>query len=140
MDTAPTLAPKSVKPLVLLVEDHDDTRFMLEYLLQIRGCRVVLAADGEMAVSIAESQCPDLILMDTNLPRLDGLAATRRIRQLAALREVPIVFISGYAHPSFRAEALETGGNDLIVKPFEIRQLEKVLERHLGHNGTEQAG
>src|SRR4051812_3000692 len=106
-----------VKPLVLVAEDHDDTRFMLKYLLGMRGYRVVLAADGEMAVRMAESRCPDLILMDATLPRLDGLAATRRIRETPALCDVPIVFLSGHAEAWFRAAALETGGDDYIVKP-----------------------
>jgi DNA-binding response OmpR family regulator len=119
-------------PLVLVVEDHDDTRFMLEYLLGMRGLRVVVAEDGEMAVRVAEIEHPDLILMDATLPRLDGLAATRRIRETAALACVPIVFLSGHAQASFRAVALETGGNDFLVKPFELDQLERVLERHLG--------
>jgi DNA-binding response OmpR family regulator len=119
-------------PLVLVVEDHDDTRFMLEYLLGMRGFRVVVAEDGEMAVRVAEIEHPDLILMDATLPRLDGLAATRRIRETAALAYVPIVFLSGHAQASFRAVALETGGNDFLVKPFELDQLERVLERHLG--------
>jgi DNA-binding response OmpR family regulator len=121
-----------IRPLVLVVEDHDDTRFMLEYLLEMRGCRVVVAEDGEMAVRLAEMECPDLILMDATLPRLDGLAATRRIREMTTLARVPIVFLSGHAQPSFRAVALETGGNDFLVKPFELNQLENLLERHLG--------
>lgn len=129
----------SVKPLVLVVEDHDDTRFMLEYLLEMRGCRVVVALDGEMAVRVAESQCPDLILMDATLPRLDGLAATRRIRALALLHDVPIIFLSGHAQASFRDVALETGGSDFIAKPFELNQLERVLERHLGKAGAVKA-
>jgi CheY-like chemotaxis protein len=118
-------------PLVLVVEDHDDTRFMLMYLLETRGYRVAVAEDGEMAVRMAEQTCPNLILMDASLPRLDGLAATRRIRELAALHDVPIVFISGHAQPSFRAVALETGGNDFLIKPFSIAQLERAVERHL---------
>lgn len=120
------------KPLVLVVEDHHDTRFLLNYVLEMRGCRVALAEDGEAAVLVAEGTRPDLILMDAGLPRLDGLTATRRIRELAALHDVPIVFLSGHAQPSFRAAALETGGDDYLVKPFELAQLERVLERHLG--------
>jgi CheY-like chemotaxis protein len=121
----------SVKPLVLVVEDHDDTRFLLMYLLGMWGCRVAVAEDGETAVRMAEQTCPNLILMDASLPRLDGLAATRRIRELAALHDVPIVFLSGHAEASFRAVALETGGNEYLTKPFAIDQLERVLERHL---------
>jgi DNA-binding response OmpR family regulator len=129
----------NIKPLVLVVEDHDDTRFMLTYLLEIRGYRVVLAEDGESAVRMAEQTRPDLILMDASLPRLDGLAATRRIRSLAALARVPIIFLSGHAHPSFRALVLETGGNDYLTKPLELAELESVLERHLGRRGAEKA-
>lgn len=117
---------------MLVVEDHDDTRFMLTYLLEKRGCRVALAEDGETAVSLAEQTRPDLILMDASLPRLDGLEATRRIRKTPAVARVPIVFLSGHAQASFRAGALETGGDDFLIKPFEIAQLERVLERHLG--------
>ncbi|MDT7807570.1 MAG: hypothetical protein QOJ70_1383 [Acidobacteriota bacterium] len=129
----------NAKPLVLVVEDHDDTCFLLKCVLEMRGCRVAIAADGETAVHLAEGTRPDLILMDASLPRLDGLAATRRIRELAALHEVPIVFLSGHAEPSFRVEALETGGTDYLVKPFELAQLETVLERHLGKSGTASA-
>jgi CheY-like chemotaxis protein len=128
--SAPRPASES-KPLVLVVEDHDDTRFMLEYLLGIYGYRVALAADGEDALHVAESEHPDLILMDTSLPRLDGFAATRRIRELAALHDVPIVFLSGHAHPSLRDEALAIGGNDYLVKPFALSQLESVIQKHL---------
>lgn len=126
-------------PLVLVAEDHDDTGFMLQYVLEMRGCTVAIARDGETAVREAENACPDLILMDTGLPILDGLAATRRIRELAMLRNVPIIFISGHAQPAFRAEALETGGTDFLVKPFEIARLEKILERHLGKGATVKA-
>jgi DNA-binding response OmpR family regulator len=120
------------QPLVLVVEDHADTRFMLEYLLERHGCRVVSAADGEAAVSLAEQARPDLILMDATLPRLDGLAATRRIRATSTLCDVPIVFLSGHAEAAFRAVALETGGNDFLLKPFDLGQLEGLLDRHLG--------
>jgi two-component system, OmpR family, response regulator MprA len=85
-------------------------------------------------VRVAEETCPDLILMDVSLPGLDGLAATRRIREHAALSCVPIVFLSGHAEASFRALALETGGNDYLIKPFALDQLERALERHLEGN------
>jgi DNA-binding response OmpR family regulator len=129
---------KIVKPLVLVVEDHDDTSFLLRYVLEMRGYRVAIAQDGETAVRVAAKKCPDLILMDTGLPRLDGLSATRRIRENALLQDVPIIFLSGNAHPSFRALALKTGGNDYLAKPFEISELESALERHLGSAATKQ--
>lgn len=124
-----------VQPHVLVVEDHDDTRFLLRYQLTLLGCRVSVAADGENALRLAEGERPDLILMDATLPRLDGLAATRRVRATPALRDVPVVFLSGHAEAPFRAAALATGGNDFITKPFSLAQLVEVLERHLGRDG-----
>ena len=117
---------------MLVVEDHEDTRFLLTYYLGVRDCRVMVAKDGEEAVRLAAEAHPDLILMDISLPRLDGLAATQRMRGLAALQEVPVIFLSGHAEESFRAEALARGGNDYLVKPFALRELESILERHIG--------
>ena len=116
-DPQPRTQATNVRPLVLVVEDHDDTRFMLTCLLEIRGYRVVVAEDGETAVRMAEQTRPDLILMDASLPGLDGLAATRRIRETPALAHVPIIFLSGHAEDTFRAVALETGGDDYLIKP-----------------------
>jgi DNA-binding response OmpR family regulator len=124
---------------VLVVEDHDDTRFMLRYLLEMWGCRVAMAEDGETAVRVAERTHPDLILMDAGLPGLDGLAATRQIRDTPALARVPVVFLSGHAEAHLRAAALETGGDDYLTKPFEVNQLESVLERHLERRGAVRA-
>lgn len=123
-------------PLVLVVEDHEDTRFLLTYMLGMRGCRVLEAADGEEAVRVAESQRPDLVLMDISLPRVDGLKATRRMRELVALREVPVIFLSGHAHPSSRALALATGGDDYLVKPLRLGELDAAIERHLGKSAA----
>jgi CheY-like chemotaxis protein len=121
-----------VKPLVLVVEDHEDTRFLLTYFLGVRDCRVMVAKDGEEAIRMAEETRPDLILMDISLPHLDGLAATHKLRGLAALQDVPVVFLSGHAEESFRARALAQGGNDYLVKPFALVELERILERHIG--------
>jgi CheY-like chemotaxis protein len=138
LDASPVGAT-GVKPLVLVVEDHDDTRFLLRYLMEIHGYCVIEAEDGEKAVRLAEAAHPDLILMDTSLPRLDGLMATRRIREIAALHDVPIVFLSGHAQPDFRAVALATGGNDYLLKPIKLSELEEVVERHLFHSGAVKA-
>src|SRR5918911_2177208 len=78
------------RPVVLIAEDDEDTRFMLRTLLGRGGYAVVEAADGEQAVAAAERERPDLILMGGSLPRLDGPAAVRRIRQLDSLAAVPV--------------------------------------------------
>lgn len=117
---------------VLVVEDHEDTRFMLRTMLEIRGgIKVVEAEDGEMAIALAESMSPDLILIDANLPLLDGLTATRRIRELVPVRDVPIVFISGHVLPDFESKALAAGCTNYLVKPFTLSDLNLLLERHL---------
>jgi CheY-like chemotaxis protein len=121
-----------VKPLVLVVEDHEDTCFLLTYFLGVCDCRVMVAQDGEEAVSMAQEARPDLILMDISLPRLDGLMATQRMRAHATLRDVPIIFLSGHAEGSFREHALAQGGNDYLVKPFALGELGCILERYIG--------
>ena len=125
-------------PLVMVAEDHEDTRFLLRTILERRGLSVVEAGDGEEAVSLAERETPDLILMDGSLPRLDGIAATRRMRGLPSLSAVPIVFLSGHAGPQQRLAAREAGCDDYLVKPLDLKRLYHVLEDLLP--GTLPAG
>jgi two-component system phosphate regulon response regulator PhoB len=126
------------KPVVLVVEDHADTRFLLKYLIEAHACKVVEAQDGEEALRIAEEIQPNLILMDTNLPRLDGMAATRRIRELQQLHDVPIIFLSGNAQPEYKEEPLASGGNAYFVKPISLSELERVIEAQLGRDRDER--
>ena len=83
------------QPTVLVVEDHDDTREMLHMLLEMWGCRVVEACDGLEAVAVAARERPEMILMDGSLPFLDGLGATRRIRENGLLDQVKILALNG---------------------------------------------
>src|SRR3954467_2574414 len=92
-------------PIVLVVEDFEDNRFMMRRLLEMSGYRVVEAVNGEQAVEAAVEERPDLILMDLSLPKLDGLAATRRIRQHAGLARTPIVAVSAHDTTDFHADA-----------------------------------
>jgi CheY-like chemotaxis protein len=122
---------KTVQPLVLIVEDHPDTRELLKYLIESSGYRVLEAGDGEEAVRLAECLLPNLILMDTSLPHVDGLMATERIRKLKIARKVTIIFLSGHAQPEARAMALAAGGDDYFVKPINFEKLESALEKYL---------
>src|SRR5918998_2323864 len=117
------------KLTVLVVEDFADNRFMMRRLLEMSGYQVVEAVDGKEAVDMAESSRPDLILMDLSLPRLDGLDATRRIRQLDGLRRVPIVAVSAHDTNDFHADALAAGCNEYVTKPIDFDQLENLLNR-----------
>lgn len=118
--------PLWTKPLVLVVENHEDTRFMLRMLLEMRGCRVAEAWDGVEAVEIALREAPDLILMDGSLPLLDGLSATRRIRAQTQ-QQVKIVAISGDARPKFQMAARAAGCDACLVKPIDFGQLDAIL-------------
>ena len=89
-----TGAQHALRPLVLVTDDHEETRFLLRTVLGISGYAVIEAVEGEEAVRLTETVGPDLILMDGSLPRVDGLGATRRIWQLGRTGRVPIVFVS----------------------------------------------
>ena len=127
----PPLRIKTGKPLVLVVEEHDDSRFMLRTMLEWRGFEVVEATDGLEAIETAERERPNIILMDGTLPVLDGLAATRRIREYGLLREVPLIALSGYATLAYQAAAFAAGCSAYLVKPFAFEQLDKLMEQFL---------
>jgi two-component system, cell cycle response regulator DivK len=116
---------------VMVVEDFEDNRFMMRRLLEMSGYRVLEAINGEDAVELARRERPSLILMDLSLPLLDGLAATRRIRQVKELQHVPIVAVSAHDTADFHAEALAAGCNDYVTKPIDFDQLEALLHRLL---------
>jgi two-component system, cell cycle response regulator DivK len=122
----------SSKKVVLVVEDFEDNRFMMRRLLEMAGYEVVEATDGEQALTMAQRAKPALILMDLSLPRLDGLAATRGIRQHPELCDVPIVAVSAHDSADFHAEALAAGCNDYVAKPIDFDQLDALLVRVLG--------
>src|SRR5215216_3208523 len=122
------------RPLVLVADDDPDTRLLFRTVLEMRGYCVIEAADGEETVSAAESARPDLILLDGSLPRLSGLEAARQIRRSARIGHVPIVFISGHAGAAFITLAREAGCDEYFVKPFDLSELEDVLEKYCDQN------
>src|SRR5215831_10811160 len=109
---------KRARNLFLVVEDFDDSRFMMRRLLESADYRVVEATDGEEAVRIALQERPQLILMDLSLPKLDGLAATRRIRQQKGFDRIPIVAVSAHDSADSRSEALAAGCDEYVTKPI----------------------
>ena len=117
---------------ILLVEDTEDNRFMMRRLLEMSGYHVVEATNGEEAVRLAESERPDVILMDLSLPVIDGLAATRAIRKLNGFGKVPIVAVSAHDTSDFQADALAAGCDSYITKPIDFSQLEVLIARLLG--------
>ncbi|MFN2529722.1 MAG: response regulator [Pyrinomonadaceae bacterium] len=113
--------------LVLLVEDTEDNRLMMTRLLEMSGYCVVEAQNGEEAVRVAEEQEPDLILMDLSLPIIDGLAATRLIRELPNNKQTPIIAVSAHDTADFHAEAITAGCDGYVTKPIEFAELEELI-------------
>ena len=126
---------KRTKKSFLVVEDFEDSRFMMRRLLEMAGYNVLEASDGEQAVKIAVESRPALILMDLSLPKLDGLSATRQIRQKKGLKAVPIVAVSAHDSPESRTEALAAGCDEYITKPIDFDHLTQLLQRFLAGSG-----
>ena len=123
---------EKAEPLtVLLVEDTEDNRFMMRRLLEMAGYDVIEAMNGEEAVKLAESECPQLILMDLSLPVIDGLAATRLIRKLPHCGSTPIIAVSAHDTSDFQSEAIEAGCNSYVTKPIDFNDLEELIEQLL---------
>ena len=130
-------ATGSTQPTVLVVDDNDELRAILRVWLGQHNCRVVEAADGRTAVSVATKERPDLILMDLHMPEMDGFAAAYRIRLLAKLGpRVPIIAISADSQLGIEAQRPTSAGHgvgftDFAQKPFSPAQLEEILKRYL---------
>jgi CheY-like chemotaxis protein len=115
------------KPTILVVDDFDDTRLLLRTWLERKGFCVIEAENGNQAVALAESARPDLIIMDLEMPELDGLAATRKIRKLKELKHVPVLAVSAYGAEQFRDDALAAGCDEYVSTPFEPEDLEQLI-------------
>ena len=120
-------------PLVMLVEDFQDTRQMMRHMLELSGCRVVEASNGQEAIALSQRGRFDLVLMDLNMPVLDGFNATLRIREYEPTRDVPVVAVTAYDSAESRAAAGAVGCCDYVVKPLDLEHLSTLLGRLLPH-------
>jgi two-component system cell cycle response regulator DivK len=112
---------------ILLVEDNEMNRDMLSRRLQRKGFEVVMAFDGEQGIALAQTQAPDLILMDMSLPIVDGWTATRQLKAQPQTQAIPIIALTAHAMQSDRDKAFEAGCDDYDTKPIELpRLLEKI--------------
>jgi CheY-like chemotaxis protein len=114
-------------PTIMLVEGQPETREMLRNWLEGKGYRIVEAADGQEALDLAPLARPDLIMMDVRLPKLNGIAVTRRLRQQPEFERVPIVAVSALDSTVFREAALSVGFAEYLGKPVDLDKLELVL-------------
>ena len=126
--------------LVMLVDDYADTREMLRRAVETCGCRVVEAANGQEAIELSQSERPDLILMDLNMPVLDGFNATLRIRELERTRDVPVVAVTAHDTAEFRAAAGAVGCCEYLLKPLDFARLYELLEKLLPPLPAQSAG
>jgi CheY-like chemotaxis protein len=113
---------------IMVVEDNEPSRDVLSRRLERRGYRVLLAADGLQAVSVAHAAQPDLILMDLGLPGIDGFEATSRLKRDAATQHIPIIVLSAHAMTNDRDAALSAGGDDFDTKPVRFQELMRKIE------------
>jgi len=116
---------------IMVVEDYDDTRLLLKRCLEGLGYSVLEASNGQEALDIAGRIRPDLILMDLDLPILDGIAATQQIRQHADLEGVPIVAVTAYPMSYTRVKAFAKGCDEYMAKPIDITELAQLVHRYL---------
>lgn len=121
-----------MKPRVLVIEDQEDNRAILRDLLASAELDCIEAVNGLDGVAAASRERPDLILMDIQLPELDGYDATRRIKAQPALEAIPIIAVTSYALSGDEAKAMDAGCDDYVTKPYSPRALLAKIRLHLG--------
>ena len=117
---------------VLVVEDNEMNRDMLKRRLERRGYDVIVSVDGEDGVIKAQSEKPDVILMDMDLPILDGWAATRKLKDSPDTQSIPVIALTAHAMAGDREKALDAGCDDYDTKPVEFSRLLEKMEKLLG--------
>ena len=118
-----------LSPVVVVAEDSSDTRHMLKRALEIKGYRVLEAINGREAVDLTREYHPHLIIVDLNMPELDGLETIKHVRQMAGgVDQIPIVAITAFDVYGMEDAALEAGCNEYISKPFDLDELDKKLK------------
>jgi DNA-binding response OmpR family regulator len=117
---------------ILIVDDEQNIMIPLEYLMRREGFEVEMAADGETAMQLLESYCPDLILLDVMLPKINGFEVCRLIRTDPGLQSVKIIMLSAKGRDTEIAKGLELGADAYLTKPFSTRELALKIRLLLG--------
>ncbi len=123
-------------PRILVVEDNEENRDSLSRRLQRRGFEVLLAADGKLGVAAAKAEKPDLVLMDMNMPEVDGWEATRQIKAEPDIANVPVIALTAHAMTGDREHALQAGCADYHTKPIDFPKLLAQIETLLHEKGV----
>jgi CheY-like chemotaxis protein len=123
-------------PKILYVEDNDDNLYMLSLRFEaLEGYEIISAADGTEGVAKAVAERPDLILMDLNLPEIDGWEATRQLKANPATRDIPIIALTAHAMAGDREKAAAAGTDDFDTKPVQFERLLRKIEEALARSG-----
>lgn len=131
LDTAPAAHRLRARRYALIAEDHEVNQLLARRMLERLGCEVTVVGDGESALDAVCARRPDLVFMDMQMPRMDGLEATRRIRSLdgCGLQELPIIALTANASAADHAACLEAGMNDVLAKPLDLSAIGAALDR-----------
>ena len=109
---------------ILVVDDDRDVAGTIERTLRRRDHKVVIAYSGAQALQLIQEQCPDLVVLDIMMPRMDGIETCQRIRTLSNVASVPILFLTARSKIEDKIEGFEAGADDYLTKPFDLRELE----------------
>jgi CheY-like chemotaxis protein len=119
---------------VLIIEVNSQNMYLLSYLLESNGYSVLQAYNGLIGIELAQEEQPDIILLDIQLPNMDGYAVARELRNIHSLASLPIIAVTSYAMPGDREKAMEAGATGYIEKPIDpdtfVSQLETIISRH----------
>ncbi len=117
--------------VILIVEDDPKSLILARDLLQVSGFTTIEATDGEQGVELARIKKPDLILMDIQMPKMDGLEATRILKADATTRNIPVLALTAFAMKGEEERILEAGCDGYLSKPFDIQELLKQVAKYL---------
>jgi CheY-like chemotaxis protein len=124
--------------IILVVEDNEINMKLMRAVMAMGKFRMLEAPNAEICIRLAHEHRPDLILMDIQLPGMDGLSATRIIKENPLLKEIPIIAVSGYAMQSDREKAIEAGCVGYITKPFNVKEVIQIIKKCININPTLQ--
>lgn len=126
------------QPLILLADDNEENINLLVDYLAKESYQIIIARNGQEVIALAQEEKPDLILMDIQMPGMDGLEATRRLRADAVFAATPIIIVTALAMPGDRERCLASGANEYLSKPLNLRRLVRIIETQLNHYRVER--
>lgn len=116
---------------ILVIEDNETNIYLMKFMLEKHNFEVIVAKDGSRGIEMAKQEKPDLIIMDIQLPKIDGYEATRRIRKVPELKNIPIIAVTSYAMVGDREKTLKAGCTDYIEKPINPESFINIVNKYI---------